>query len=342
MIRTLHIASVRASHRVVPTLQVFRTMSTAAQPSVVENAVDSYVKRRREREMQAPPVPVAQDELLIYSHGAATRRNIVQSAFGSAVISLYVLGVKAVEYAKPELALLNSTWTTVFAGVAAASVGFAVIAARAGVKYAVLTADGAHLRLYPYGSFFGVGTGKPVTVPIKLLRENPDFRGAKKASDAVFVTVSAGLYGAPSRAHLVFDKPVGLPLAKGPGSALSWTKRGLAPESLPGNVTGAADNKTVDALGLKMTSQERDDFRKYALLMHIVQGNPVEMDAVRSDDWELGNMKEQLDPTRNKTSKQLRADEIAKYWKSAKAEDGSTYWYHELTWDTRWSAPTVD
>jgi hypothetical protein len=53
----------------------------AANPSVVGDAVDSYVKRRRALEFAQPPVPVGPGETLLF---ASSRNDIVRGWIGRA------------------------------------------------------------------------------------------------------------------------------------------------------------------------------------------------------------------------------------------------------------------
>jgi hypothetical protein len=303
-------------------------VSRALSTSVIEEAV----ARREDR--TAAKVPVGPGETLLYTAGAGTKRTITLSWAASLTASGYFVAVKAAELWNPALQLLNATWTAVFGAVGVLTVGLAVSTSRCCVRAAVLCADGAHVRVYPYGVFMGVGMGAPVTVPIKLLRENSSFKAAKKDSDAMYVQVKE------SKAHLIWDKPTGVPLPKGPGSGLTWTAKGV---EVPATSAPAATSAVTPTGGLYlMTPADRAAFRRYALLAHILNGNTVHMPSVLSDSWELERMKEQLDPARQLNPRQLRQEEL-RYWKSAvDKKTGQEYWYHELTWNRQWLPPTID
>ena len=117
------------------------------------------------------PVPIGPGEMLLYTSGSSTRSTVTRSWIGTLATVPYLIVTKTVEFFTPDLPpLLNSTWTTLFGALALGSTMIALSTTRACMRAAVLTADGQNLRLYPYGSVVGWGTGSPVTVPIKLLQ----------------------------------------------------------------------------------------------------------------------------------------------------------------------------
>lgn len=300
--------------------QPYRALSSAT-PSVVEEMAQSRNQQFGAR------VPIMEGEHLLYTAGASTKRTITLSWASALVASGYFVAVKGAEAWNPALQLLNTAWTAVFAGVGISTMGLAVSTSRCCVRAAVLCSDGAHVRIYPYGAVMGIGMGKPVTVPVKLLKENAAFKAAKKDSDAVYVQVK------DSKAHLIWDKPAGLPLTKGPGSGLNWTPKGVA---LPSS-TGL----TTEGLYL-MTAEDRAALKNYALLCHVLNGHTVHMPTVLSGAWELERLREQLEPGKHYNPKQQRLADLT-YWKPATDRaTGREYWYHELTWQTVWQPPVVD
>ena len=264
-----------------------------------------------------PPVPLAPGEVLLSSGGPSTRKSVLFSWLGAGVISGYCGIVRAVEAASPGVALLSPAWTMVCAGVAAATAALAVATCRASARAVVLTADGHHVRVHPYGSLFGWGHGAPVTVPVKLLRETSGPNS--KDREALYVRIRAGAGGALSRVPFVVDKPVGLPRAlDAPGACVTFTPAGLDAESRARVGSGAPEH----------------ELRRYALLVWVLQGNAVaNMPRLLSGQWDLSDMTTQL------AAPPAGAKLALVHWRAAKDDAGRTYFYDQLTWHTQWQPP---
>lgn len=267
-----------------------------------------------------PPVPLAPGEVLLSSGGPSTRKSVLFSWLGAGVVSGYCGIVRAVEAASPGVALLSPAWAMVFAGVAAATGALAVATCRASARAVVLTADGHHVRVHPYGSLGGWGYGAPVTVPVKLLRETSGPNS--KDREALYVRIRAGAGGALSRVPFVVDKPVGLPRAlDAPGACVTFTPVGLDAESRARVGSGAPEH----------------ELRRYALLVWVLQGNAVaNMPLLLSGQWDLDAMTAQLaaPPAGAKPAALALV-----HWRAAKDDAGRTYYWDELTWHTQWQPP---
>ena len=244
-----------------------------------------------------------------------------------------------------------------FIGFAGLVTAMSVGGARAAIRAAVLTQDGMFVRLYGYSPLFAVGggTAAPVTVPLRLITlSGAAARRPFTGVDAT--TLHAGI--ANSVMQLTFDKPAALqPWVGGEGSGLVWGPRGLlGAVSAPQKQTAAsrAGSAAVDArssppalltpqLMYGLPAAQRDAMRRYALFVHVLRGNVVDARRAASGDWELEAMCEQLDPASSPRRRAVdaRVDEL-RYWRRAADERGRPYWYHVVTWNRQWVAPTVD
>lgn len=277
---------------------------------------------------------MADGDVFMHSAGGSTQRTVLTSWLGATTCTMYITAVKAAEWLTDMEPLLSPFWTSVFAGVAIVTSTLAQATTRCCVKYAVLTADGAHLKVYPYG-MLGFGAGKPVSIPIPLIKFNQAFTEQKKDADALHVKVK------DSKAHLIFDKPVHLGLSKVAGPGVVFDNNGVTTVALPSAVpiSPAADKAAVasagtgvDALGL-LDKQIREDFKRYAALVHVLNGNTVNAAKIKSGEFQLEKMKNQLKPS---------GDAARSMWRSATdAASGKQYWYHELTWQTQWAPPMI-
>ena len=287
--------------------------------------------------MRAPPVPLGEGEVLLYSGGASTQRTVFLSWVGAATCTLYLGAVKAAEVASPALgALLSPAWTAVFAAVSLVTVQLARATSSCCVRHAVLERDGAHLRLYPYGAL-GLGVGREVVVPVPLLSLNEGFAERRKDAEALHVKVKN------SAAHLIFDKPAGLyAVAALPGSGLAFDAKSGAAALLPSHSTAAAVDDAALAVvaGDAATNAAADAaadrveaLRRYAVLVHVLHGNCVDAARVADGGFELARLRHDLRPP---------AAAARSLWKSVKIEEtGATYYFHEATWQTQWEQPRM-
>lgn len=224
----------------------------------------------------------------------------------------------------------------------------AVSQAKGTVSAAVLTADGRHLRVYPYGALFASGVGSPVVVPIKCLRIHVDSEAKKVASDALFVRTAAYPEASPgasgesmrlSSVALNFDKPKDVgEVAKVNGPALVYDARGLAAVQLTPGETLAAE---PEALRSALDESQRIALRRYALLGWLLGGREVDPSRVQSGDWDLRHMAEDLDVDGGKSAKE-RASSALAYWRKARGAGGDDYWYHALDGRVQWEEPMID
>jgi hypothetical protein len=268
-------------------------------------------------------VPLGPGEVLLHNSGSSTRRTVLVSWLGASTCSLYVAAAKSAEWLSAGPELLSPTWTAFFGGVAAITLLLARSTSRSCVRHAVLTSDGAHLRVYPYGTF-GLGAGKPVSIPIPLLSLNTEFTEKKKDTEGLHVRVK------DSRANLIFDKPEGLGLPRVAGPGLEVDEDGVRSIKATAAVAGMPALPVADALGL-MDKRARSDFRRYAALLHVLDGNVVNPSAVASLDFPVDKMRGALRARDDRGAKSL--------WKTAKDDKGREYWYHETTWQTQWFPP---
>ena len=267
----------------------------------------------------------------------------------------------------PELALLSPNALAGFAGFAALVTAMAYGGSRAAMRYAVLSADGLSLRLYPYGAIWGLGVGAPVSVPVKLLSVGESVRRAFTGVDSSSLFVGV----AGSAVQLTFDKPEEIAAwVGGAGSGLMWGAKGLlgaiprphaqllssSPPPPSPSVSGGGGG--VNAAGLTdasvspalvsptmlyaLPASQRSALRRYALLCHVLRGNPVAVPRLASGEWELEAMAEQLNPGRGRKPAETRIAEL-RYWREARdLSDGRPYWYHVVNWARQWTPPLVE
>ena len=272
----------------------------------------------------ASPVPLGPGEILLCNGGTSTSRTYLSTSIAAFFLSVNV----GVAFFLDGLVPDSSLHPALLGGVCAASVAALATAratSRALVRAAVLEADGAHLRVYPYGLL--TRPGAPVSIPIRLMRESESPSRTADA-EAVHAHVCHGAEGALSRSTLCFDKPLGASarVPRAPGSGLVFDARGLTLPSIP---LGAADDAA---------------FRTYALLVWILRGNVVgDMTRVIAGDWSLEDMALELSGARAGGAA-VRAALFAQtraYWKKAVDKDGRTYYYNELDWRVSWTEPTA-
>ncbi len=282
-------------------------------------------------------MPVGEGETLLYTGGGTTKRSVLTSWAGTGLLWVYIATVKTAEALDPAVTLLGPTATLLFASFGLITSLMAVGTTRCMVRYGVLTADGAHLRVYPYGTVVGIGAGTPVEVPLALLRENVRSKGDKAA---LYVNVKGSI------ASLVFDKPTHLPISDGPGSQLTFNGRGVVlqkgglPKGWGPPAPGAAAPAPASVFGL--SAGDKTDLRRYAVLVHALSDGVEALDAgaVAAGEWELDACVEQL---RRPAAPRAKAIQDLALWR--KAIDGSTgreYWWHEISWIASWAEPQVD
>ena len=315
-----------------------------------------------------PPVPLAPGEVLLYECGWPTRKNVVGSMFGATVIWAYVALNAKLYYFNPDIALLTGNQLAAFTGFAGLATIVFGSASRAAIRYAVLTADGLSLRLYPYASGWGPLGGEPVTIPIPMLSiaertagavsggaGNPNRGGGGRADNgSVYVDVRG------SNANLVFDKPASiLPWVGGPGTGLVMSAKGVSgtnPDPA-GNaaaalaIAGAGAASPVASLQMlySLPTADREAIRRYALLVHCLSGRTVDPARLRDDvsggGWELEDMTSQLDPATSGTGRKPAAARITelRFWRRAVDRDsGRSYWWHTITGNTQWTPPLIE
>lgn len=254
---------------------------------------------------------------------------------GSGVMWVYLATTNGLALVYPDSDLPNSSSNWIMrlvTGGAILTTLLSTAATRATIRYAVLTADGHHVRLYPYGSFFGLGVGKAVTVPVKHLsiRESVNRKGKETETLMVHIRDSA--------VPVQFDKPADLlqlgrvfgtgvrfsaaggvtGVAEGPAPAPSGDAKAAADAAgaatdaagaaaaglggaggapVAGNTAAAAASTSYlppSAL-YELPVEVRERLRSYALLLHVLHGRPVaDMARLASGAWELERMGEQL------------------------------------------------
>jgi hypothetical protein len=255
-----------------------------------------------------PPVPLAPGEVLLYEAGLSTAKTVIGSSFGVVVMWAYVALNAKLTLSTPDLALLSRGALAGFTGFAGVGSLFFAGTARAAVRYAVLTADGLHVRLYPYASSWGpvLGLGaKPVTVPVRLLSVAE--RTAAAGATAGATTGGKGVVGGRSdnasiyvavrgcAANLAFDKPAALlPWVGGPGTGLMMTERGVegtlpdpsgtaaAALAVGGGAASGSSSVIRPSQLYALPPGDRDALRRYALLLHVLSGHTVEPARLRS------------------------------------------------------------
>lgn len=307
------------------------------------------------------PIPLAPGERLIYESGWNTRKTVVGSAFGAAVLALYV-GVNArLTLAASELALLTEPQLAGFGAVALVAGLMFAGTTRAAVRYAVLSADGLSVRLYPYAPAW-IGAARPVTLPIKLLsiaprtvEEGAGVTGAgagrvggRTDGTSVYVSVKG------CASFLTFDKPARvMQWIGGPGTGLVTTARGVSgtvPESRAAAAAAAGGSDVFTGSGIvtpqmlySLPSADREAVREYALLVHVLSGRTVDMPAVASGSWELGEMTSQLDQDAHpRKGPEGRVWELRNWRRAVDPASGTPYWWNTLSRHVQWSEPQVD
>ena len=301
------------------------------------------------------------------------RRSILTTSLATMTVWAYVGMNAALLWRTPDIALLSPNALAGFTGFAGLVTTMAYGGSRAAMRYAVLSADGLFVRLYPYGAVWGMGVGAPVTVPIKLMTVGESVKRAFTGVDPTSLYV--GING--SVVQLTFDKPDAISQwVGGAGSGILWSAKGLA-GALPTLGGAAALPPTASAKGTAsatsaaagsssssststgdaatgggpvvspamlyaLPSAQRSAIRRYALLVHVLRGHPVAMDRVHADDWEVEAMIEQLNPERGRKPVEQRVAEL-RYWRPATDEvTGRPYWYHLVTWARQWTPPMVE
>jgi hypothetical protein len=285
-------------------------------------------------------VPLGPGEVLLGTSGAANQAAATRSwmySVGPCVYVSVVKGIDVVQGLNDGLPLLSPAWTAVMCGAAFFTSLVTYGTMRALARAVVLTADGQSLRVYPFSliPFNLKGLSAPVTVPVRLLRENADVSGKRQgAEDTIFVKVRhGGVRGAsfsatdfcvekPSRAELV------LPPVK--GSGLAFTERGLSPASVPLDLTSGAR-------ALPMARSDHAAFRTYAVLAWVLNGNPVmDMARLRSGDWQLEAMAAQLGAADRAT---LHDIGLARWRRATDKKTGRPYFYCTESWEVAWEPP---
>ena len=284
------------------------------------------------------PVPLSRGEILVNGGGASTLRSYMASWVGAFFFSINVGIMASIDAIIPiTMSMPLKVGLCLLSPIAVIS---ASVTARCLVRAAVLEADGAHLRVYPYGAFFK--PGRPVRVPLKLISISEAPRTVTD-TEVLYACIKDGLKGKVSASHLIFDKPFRecnfLPHV--PGSGLAWTEKGLAGHSilapLPPSTSGSVNEQRGGGGEGGIAA-----FRNYALLVWLLQGNVV-IDTKRllTNDWDLENMSTQLSG-KGAVGIEARANATRASnatWKCVKDNNGRTYWYNELTWETAWYAP---
>lgn len=307
-------------------------------------------------------ITVLPDEVLLYSSGAATTRRLTVLIGGTAAAVM----CSGVSISSGIYVGTNLSWIPgVFTAVSFTATMLAIFTVRAAIKHIVLEADGAHLRFYPHTFPSALGwpsEPRPVRIAIPLLSIMS--AAGTKASSSNTSSLLVSIKG--NSGHLEIEKPASLEkCVSGPDSGLMWNTAGLcgvipavqpsadhptpalgssaavasrseAAEGVPGSVV------SLDSALEGLVASERADLRRYALLMLALQGNavsPAGMDAIRSGDWELQSMREQL--LSSSSTKAARINEL-RFWRQAGGGGEPLYWFNELTWAAQREEPTVD
>jgi hypothetical protein len=280
------------------------------------------------------PVPLSRGEILVNGGGASTLRSYMANWVGAFFFSINVGIMASIDAIIPiTMSMPLKAGLCLLSPIAVIS---AAVTARCLVRAAVLEADGAHLRVYPYGAFFK--PGRPVRVPLKLISISEAQRSVTD-TEVLYACIKGGLKGKVPSANLIFDKPFRecnfLPHL--PGSGLAWTEKGLAGHSIPSPSTSVESEQRGGGGEGGIAA-----FRNYALLVWLLQGNVV-IDTKRllTNDWDLENMNTQLSG-KGTVGIEARANATRASnatWKCVKDNSGRMYWYNELTWETSWYAP---
>ena len=298
-------------------------------------------------------IPLAEGEVLLHTGGAGTASMVNQSWLPTMLCTAYLGVVKGVELYTPSLeALLSPAWSLAFLAMTVGSGMLALGTTSLCVRALVLAADGQAVRVYPYGRLMGIGLGAGVTIPLRLLRENVDFAGAKRDPGALFVQVrSGGAAGVWSHAHLILDKPPAalVPRLPTPGSSLSFSPKGLSPASaaaLAAAAQAAAQAARAQPLGLPPLASlaEQQALRSYVLLVWLLQGNcVVDMERLRRGEWKVDSIGADLGEGsmgNTKAGKAYQQRAMAAQWRQAQEQGtGRVYYYNVLTWERAWVNP---
>jgi hypothetical protein len=315
------LARVASAHRMLPLVMLRSHARAFSSPGPHDHVIGS-----------APsPVPLADGEILLCNGGASTLRTYMANWVAAFFFSAN-LGVMASIDALVPVASLSPMLKAGVVGVAGLAVFSARATSRCLVRAAVLEADGAHLRVYTYGAFFR--PGKPISIPVRLLKESSSPRAASD-TEVLYVNIKSGIKGNLSSAYLGFDKPYRecsiLPRVAGNG--LAWTDKGLAPHTIPVSAGESASARELSDVAA---------FRNYALLVWILQGNVVvDVKRLLEGDWDLENMTAQLS-ARGAVGAEARAaaQRVAlATWRECTDDKGRKYFYDELTWETSWHSP---
>ena len=295
------------------------------------------------------PVPLLPGEVLLATSGnhsgSAATRSWMFSVGPCAYVSV-VKGIDVVQGLNDGLPLLSPGWTALMCGAALFSSVVCYGTMRAMVRAVVLAADGQSLRIHPFSlvPFNLQGLGAPVTVPIRLLRENSDVHGKREGAEAnIFVKVrhggtrggagGGGGGGALSATDFCVEKPPKWELALPPvrGSGLAFTERGLAPSSVPADLGASA------ARALPMARSDHEAFRRYAVLAWVLNGNPVmDMARLRSGDWQLESMATQLGTADRATLQDIG---LGRWRDAVDKRTGRAYFYDVESWEVAWEPP---
>ena len=207
---------------------------------------------------------------------------------------------------------------------------------------------------------------------------------AAASSAAASASTSSSSSSTPSRAdslqlsihgspiHLSIDKPQTLlGIRNVPGSGLLFSKKGLAyisssptpptPSSAAGSGNDSSSLLPPSSL-YSLPESVREQVRRYALLVHVLNGNVVNAQTIAGGAWELESMIEQLGTSTNQaasssttttsmpqhratsssssssSSSSVRDD--ANFWKKfLDKKTGREYYWHELTNRVQWETP---
>ena len=370
----------RLQHRLLLPLRIHlvpalaRLSSSSASASSASASAPSSASSSSSAPSALPPapalspegIPLLPGEVLVHVSGAATAGVVRQSWMPTLLCSAYLGVVKGVELATPALeSLLSPGWTLAFLAMTLGSSLLALGTTSLCVRAMVLTADGQALRVHPYGALMGIGLGRGVAIPLRLLRENADFGGAKRDPDALFIQVrSGGLHGTWAPAHLIVDKPPAavVPRLAAPGSGLAFTQRGLAPAAAAALQAAAAaaaaapaaapGSAPVQLLPPPLSSAaDRAALQRYLLLVWLLQGNCVaDMARLRAGEWRAESIAVDLGEAglgASKAGRAYQARALAAQWVAAREEEGAaggggggrTYYYNKLTWERSWTPP---
>jgi len=286
-------------------------------------------------------IPLQAGEVLLSTSSHANQNAATRSwmyCIGPCAYVSVVKGIDVVQGLNDGLPLLSPAWTAVMASAALFTSVVTYGTMRSMARAVVLTADGQSLRIYPFSliPFNFSGLGAPVTVPIRLLRENADVSAKRDGAEAsIFVKVRhGGVKGdAWSGGDFCVEKPPRAELVLPPvrGSGLAFTERGLSPSSVP------ADLVASPARALPLARSDHEAFRRYAVLAWVLNGNPVmDMARLRSGDWQLESMAAQLGAADRATLQEIG---LARWRQAADEKTGRPYFYCAESWEVAWEPP---